>query len=65
MEDTAARLKQSTLLTKKAVLEIQQSSGFLAIKVNNNHMKTIEKRVVAISSKLVAEQKKKSRNPLV
>ena len=40
-------------------------SGFLAIKVNNNHMKTIEKRVVAISSKLVAEQKKKSWNPLV
>ena len=28
-------------------------------------MKTIEKRVVAISSKLVAEQKKKSRKPLV
>ena len=36
------------------------TSGFLAIKVNNNHMKTIEKRVVAISSKLVAEQKKKA-----
>ena len=50
---------------KDHIEEIQQSSGFLAIKVNNNHMKTIEKRVVAISSKLVAEQKKKSRNPLV
>lgn len=50
---------------KDHIEEIQQSSGFLAIKVNNNHMKTIEKRVVAISSKLVAEQKKKSRKPLV
>ena len=36
------------------------TSGFLAIKVNNNHMKTIEKRVVPISSKLVAVQKKKA-----
>ncbi|WP_418623163.1 hypothetical protein, partial [Waltera sp.] len=52
--------------TKKDHLkEIQQSSGFLAIKVNNNQLKTIKERVVAISSKLVAEQKKKSRKPLV
>lgn len=37
------------------------TSGFLAIKVNNNHMKTIEKRVVAISS---STKEKSSRNGL-
>ena len=50
---------------KDHIEESPQSSGFLAIKVNDNQLKMIEKRVVAISSKLVAVQKKKSRKPLV
>ena len=31
------------VLTKDHIEEIQQSSGFLAIKVNDNQLKTIEK----------------------
>ena len=49
---------------KDHIEEIQQSSGFLAIKVNDNQLKTIKKNS-SISSKLVAAQKKKSRKPLV
>ena len=61
----AEKARTALLRMKDHIKEIQQSSGFLAIKVNDNQLKMIEKRVVAISSKLVAEQKKKSRKPLV